>query len=318
MSIETVLGPVAPQALGHCQCHEHLLLAMGTSYSVNPALWFDEVDRSAREVARYGAAGGGAVVDAQPVGCGRMAAGLAEISRRTGVHIVASTGFHKLCFYPQDHWIRTMDQERLTRLFLKELQVGMYEDGDDGMPTKQTEHRAGIIKTALDRTPLEGRYGVLFQAAAQAALDSGRPMMVHIEAGSQPLALVRQLLSMGLPPHQLIFCHTDRACDKETRLALAKTGIWLEMDTIGRFRYHDDETERAILRELLDQGYEGQLLLSLDTTRQRLKTYTPDGVGLDYLFTTFLPSMESAGISEETIHQLTHSNPAAALHGGTL
>lgn len=317
MSIETVLGPIASQALGHCQCHEHLLLAMGTSYTVNPALWFDEVDRSAAEAARYGAAGGGAVVDAQPVGCGRMAEGLAEISRRTGVHIVGSTGFHKLCFYPGDHWVRTMDQERLTRLFLQELQVGMYADGDKGAPTKQTGHRAGVIKTALDRSPMEGRYGVLFQAAAQAALASGRPLMVHIEAGSQPLALVQQLRSMGLPPQQLIFCHTDRACDWETRLALAETGIWLEMDTIGRFRYHDNETERAILGELLDRGYGGQLLLSLDTTRQRLKTYTPDGVGLDYLLTTFLPSMVSAGVSEETIDQLTRSNPAAALSGGT-
>lgn len=315
MTIQTVTGPIAPQDLGHCQCHEHLLLAMGTSYTVNPALWFDDVDCSAAEAERYVAAGGGAVVDAQPVGCGRMAWGLAEISRRTGLQILSSTGFHKLCFYPREHWIRTLASDALTHLFLQELQVGMYDDGDDALPRKQTDIRAAVIKTALDRSPLDPRYGVLFQAAAQAALASGRPLMVHIESGSDPLALLEQLLAMGLPPRQLIFCHTDRACDDDTRLALAARGIFLDLDTIGRFRYHDDAREIELLRQLLDAGHENQLLLALDTTRARLRSYTPDGVGLDYLFTTFLPAMEAAGIPAKTIARLTRENPASAMAG---
>lgn len=315
MSIMTVTGPVEPGKLGYCQCHEHLLIAMGTSHEVHPALWMDDVVASTAEAERYQKIGGTALVDAQPVGCGRMASGLAEISRTVGVRIIASTGFHKLCFYPQNHWIHTVPARTIADLYVKELQEGMFGDGDTAFPGRQTAVKAGIIKTALDRGPLEGRYRELFRAAGEAAIETGRPLMVHIEAGSQPLALLRRLFDMGVSSEQIIFCHTDRACDGEMRRRLADEGIWLEMDTIGRFRYHDDDCELVILHQLMDAGHDGQLLLSLDTTRERLKTYTPGGVGLTYLLETFLPFMREKGVPAETITKLTVENPSIALSG---
>ena len=55
-----------------------------------------------------------------------------------------------------------------------------------------------------------------------------------------------------------------------------------------------------------------RLLLSLDTTRERLKSYGGQ-LGLDYLKTVFLPKLRAHGVSDEQITQITVHNPAAAL-----
>ena len=71
-----------------------------------------------------------------------------------------------------------------------------------------------------------------------------------------------------------------------------------------------------MFQTLLDQGYEDQLLFSLDTTRERLKAYNPDGVGLDYILKTFCPAMRNAGISEEQIEKISNKNCINVLTNG--
>ena len=117
-SIITVTGQIPPEELGFCQCHEHLLIAPGRSGEIDPALCFHDITRSAQEACRYRAAGGSSLVDAQPVGCGRMASGLLEISRQAGISLVASTGFHKMRFYPEEHWIFSASSSQLRDLFI--------------------------------------------------------------------------------------------------------------------------------------------------------------------------------------------------------
>ena len=244
-----------------------------------------------------------------------MEEGLLEISDRTGIHIISSTGFHKLMFYSDTHWIHKMPQDELYHFFREELEVGMYKEIDCGYPEKQTKIRAGIVKTALDREGLSPRYMNLFRAAAQAAIDSEVPLMVHIEPGSDPKKLLEFLLEMGVWRHRIIFCHMDREI-KETEyyLSVLKEGITLEFDTIGRFHYHDDASELALIKEILDRGYSGQLLLSLDTTRERLKSYTPNGVGLTYLLCNFLPKLKKMGASEEQLLNVTVQNVKNIFH----
>ena len=51
--IMTVTGPVSPEKLGFCQCHEHIALSKGQSYLVNPALCIDDMEKSLEELRRY-------------------------------------------------------------------------------------------------------------------------------------------------------------------------------------------------------------------------------------------------------------------------
>lgn len=304
--VETVLGQVEVSRLGICQCHEHLLIEMGESYRVNPALFMDEPSKSAEDLLEYKRAGGGTLIDAQPPGCGRMILGLRQIAERTGVKIIASTGFHKRIFYPQNHRIFGMTEEEIASFFLEELTCG----------AEKTESKAGIIKTALDENGLDETAVRLFSAAAEAAKKTGKAMMIHIDPGSDPVELLTRLKEMGVNAGKLIFCHLDRACrDISVHEALAGQGCYLEYDTIAREKYHDDQTEAELIRHMVEQGYESRLLLSLDTTRERLKSYTPSGPGLSYLLRSFCGLLKKKGIGEDRLKEILIENPARVLAG---
>lgn len=312
--IMTVTGAISPEELGFCQGHEHLALSKGKSFEINPALCIDDMEKSLDELKRYKLRGGNSIIEAQPCGCNRMAEELAELSAKSGVHIIASTGFHKLMFYPEDHWIHTASEEELEELFVRELTEGMYVGADTDYPVRQCGARAGIIKTAYDVEGLSPRYRRLFKAAAAASVRTGRVIMIHVESGTDPRLLYEYLTGLGVDPWKLMFCHMDRACkDLQMHKDILKNGSYLEFDTIGRFKYHSDEHEIAIFKELIEAGYVRQLLYSLDTTRERLKAYHEAAVGLDYILTTFNQALRSSGISEDMIRLFSVVNPAHIL-----
>ena len=308
-NVMTVQGPVAPESLGFCQSHEHLMLTKGVSWEKNPVLLIDDVEKSTQEASRLINAGGGTIVDAQPGGCNRAEGALLAISRKTGLHIVASTGFHKLCFYPSGHWLYTKTEEEIFSVFYHELTEGMYTNIDDRFHPDTISAKAGIVKMALDCEGLTPVYRKLFSAGAAASVKACVPVMVHIEQDADPLSLFHFLKAQGVMPQHMIFCHLDRAIqDLSIHKELLKEGVVLEYDTIGRFKYHSDMREIEIFLSMLEDGYESQLLFSLDTTRARLKSYDKNGVGLDYLLTTFVPLMKKNGITIEQIRKISHDN----------
>jgi len=336
----TVTGPVPADELGWCQSHEHILIRKGQPFAVDSALLMDEPDRSLAELCRYRDAvhrkAGSAdtpvrpeilfcsVVDAQPGGCGRMASELRELSRRSGVRIIASTGFHKLCYYPEDHWIRRASADELAGWFIEELAAGMYEDDAAGrpddlreaetvLPGYRTDIRAGQIKTAWDTGGYTGQYAVLFEAAALAHAATGVPVMIHVEQGTDPRPLMHFLRLRGVAAEKMIFCHMDRACpDLRMHMDIAAEGAYLEYDTIGRFKYHSDEEEIRIFKELIAAGCLDRLLFSLDTTRKRMGSYDGTEITLSYIAEVFLDKMEQAGIGRDAIRKIAYDNPAGA------
>jgi phosphotriesterase-related protein len=313
--ITTVTGDIALGDLGFCQSHEHLWTA-GYPGAVNPDLRIDDGEKSRAELECYRLAGGAALVDAQPPGCGRNALMLGTLSEQSAVRIIASTGFHKMIYYPEGHRIYRAGADTLTRLFLEELSEGMYTGEDTTLPDPasgvRTSRRAGQIKAALDAGAFGPQYEKCFTAAAEAARASGAPLMVHIEKGSDPLALADFLARRGLAPERLIFCHLDRAvADLAVHRELCRRGIYLEYDTIGRPKYHDDEYEAGIILDMVRDGYAGQLLMSLDSTRARLSSYG-GRPGLDHILVRFIPLLRRRGVPEDRIQAFFRDNPARA------
>ena len=310
--ITSVLGDIAPGSLGFCQSHEHIYIGSCPAQAGKP---IDDTAKSAEELKSYRRGGGGAIVDAQPVGTGRDAEVLARLSRESGVHVIASTGFHKLSYYPEDHWVFSTGEDKLSALFVDELVHGMYLDGDTGFPAVQGEYRAGQIKTALDKAGLAGPYDKLFHAAVTAAKATGRPIMTHVEHGSNPVALADFLLAEGVPAAKTIFCHMDRAIpDIGVHLELCRRGIYLEYDTICRPKYHDDNRELEIIATMLDAGHGERLLLGLDTTRERLACYGGHP-GLAYILGEFVPLMLGSGVSDADVRRMFVENPARVFCG---
>lgn len=309
ISVMTLTGAISPYELGHCQCHEHIMLKKGISYLINPALCMDDFEKSRLELLSYAAAGGQSIIDAQPGGCCRMESALQQLSVNTKVHIIASTGFHKLCFYPPEHWIHTISQESMYEFIVHELTRGMFFDIDNSPPTYWKPFRAGIIKCAYDKDSLTPTYMRLWKAAVAAAQKTNVPLMVHMEQNISPEKLLNFLQYEGMNMKRLVLCHLDRSIlPLNMYLSILKRGVFLEFDTIGRFKYHDDQAEIHCIRSIIDAGYGNQLLLSLDTTRERMKAYYSKGIGLDYILSCFIPQLKSSGFSEQEIYQLTVTN----------
>lgn len=311
--VQTVLGLLPADRLGHCQCHEHLFISRGKSADIHSALWIDDPEKTIAELLAYKAQGGNSVVDAQPLGCGRMADQLVQASKQTGVHIIASTGFHKLVYYVDEHWIHSLDEDELTALFVDEYANGMYIDADRDTPRVQIEAKPGIIKTAVDENGIDDQYRKLFEAAAHASLLTGMPIQCHIEKGADPLKVFRFFHDFGIPADAIILCHLDRTHhDVGLHTELAQTGVYLEYDTIGRYKYHNDEVEAQLIKAMVDRGFSRSLLISLDTTRERLNSYGGK-IGLTYILQTFIPLLVRIGIERNQIEEMTVHNAKRAL-----
>ncbi|WP_104372560.1 phosphotriesterase family protein [Desulfocucumis palustris] len=311
--ISTVLGLVPTEKLGYCQCHEHLFIAAGHSEKINPALRLDDYDLTVNELLLYKKHGGVSLVDAQPLACGRMAGRLVEASQATGVNIIASTGFHKLVFYPDSHWIHHVPGDTFAGLLIEEIKTGMYIDGDNELPGQKIPAKAGIIKTALDSEKLTEAYKGLLTAAARASRATGAPVMCHTELGRGALEVIRLLRDHGVPSDSIIICHLDRRADNfDYHRRVAETGVFVEYDTIGRFKYHSDEEEAGLILRMIENGFEDRILLGLDVTRERMKSYGGD-IGLDYILRTFIKQLYKRGIPSRHIEKMTKTNPAMAL-----
>jgi phosphotriesterase-related protein len=312
VAVQTVLGTIHPGSLGFCHSHEHLYIAQGRSSEINPALCIDDHAKTLAELQDFREIGGESVVDAQPAGCGRDAEELGRLSAESGVNIVAATGFHKLQFYADGHWIFSYSADELTRVFLSELRQGMYVQCDYAEPKRQCGSRAGFIKVALDRAGVGNAYRKCFSAAIEAAKETGAAVMVHTDRGSSPLAMAEFFHKNSVNMGKLVFCHMDRTeQDIRVHKEICEYGSYIEYDTISRTKYHSDSREIEIVSEMAGAGYEKQILLGLDTTRERLARYG-GSPGLKYLKDVFVGQMLASGLRPDAIRRFFHDNPANA------
>ena len=303
-----VCGTIGADELGHCQIHEHVFVRPTPMAERNPALCIDRYDLSLRELKHYRAAGGRSLADAQPVAAGRDAEALRRLSAESGVNIVASTGFHLLGFYEENSWVHALDEKELYRLYRSELAEGMlpWQPDASRKPEARTEVCAGMVKAAIPAEGPVGRYGVLLRAAARAAAEAKTPLMLHTEYGEHALDALRLCFDMGMRPEKLVVCHVDRqAVDFAPHERIARTGVYLDYDTVGRFKYHSDEAEVALLTHM--EPYANRVLLALDTTAKRLGAYGGE-IDLAYLLRVFAPTLREAGFSEARISSFTNGN----------
>jgi|LSQX01.2.fsa_nt_gb predicted metal-dependent phosphotriesterase family hydrolase len=308
--IRTVCGDVPADSVGHCQCHEHLFISKGRSFEHNSALWMDDVARSTLELVDYYKAGGRLVVDAQPVFFGRMAEALIKASVMSNVHIVASTGFHKMIFCENESFFLSNEVEALSSFFVNEVTTGMHSSNGDRLTGC-----AGIMKVALEKGGIKSTSlrEKLFRASAVAAKNTGVPILIHMESEVDAFEVIRLYEEYDIDSSKLIFCHMDRTHqDAGYHHEVLSMGAYLNYDSIHRYKYISDEQERKLILSVLGNGYGKQLLLSLDTTRARLLSYGGE-VGLAYLLTNYLPELKAIGIEDTVISDLTIYNARRAL-----
>lgn len=311
--VRTVLGDVPPDALGRVSVHEHVVLVGSLATIREPQFRLDDLDRVAADVAAFRDTGGGTAVDTMPLAGGRSASGLVEVSRRTGVHLVACTGFHLPVYYAEDHWLYHYPVERLAELLVEEVVAGMDELCFNGPDRRRSEARAGVIKCAggFHHIPPAARRG--FEAAALAHARTNAPVLVHVDQGTAAHAVLDLLASLGVRPQRVLLSHLDRNPDVTLHCELVERGAMLSYDWLARTRQRSDAVVAELVRALVERGHAGALGLGMDLVRNVYWPAYGGGPGLAYLFGEFVPRLARAGVPEDALQRICVENPARFL-----
>lgn len=303
--IRTVAGDIPATQLGHTQCHEHIWLRKGPGYEMNPALCMDDYSRSLQELKDYRLAGGATIVDAQPGGYGRDAAKLLQLRNASGVNIITVTGFHKRCFL-EESALPQLSETALVDRFSREI--------TDGMP-ECPETKAGMVKAAWDDGGLEDYVNQkLFSAVAATAAQTAAPVLIHTEKDTKVFQMLKLFESYGVVPSRILICHLDRTIpDPGLHKEVMSAGCYLCYDSVNRLKYVSHAQELALIGRMCEASFDDHIVLSLDTTAARLRSYGAKDMGLDYLLKDYKNMMLCAGIPEKSIQKMYKTNAAQIL-----
>ncbi len=300
MFIQTVLGPIPVSELGLTLPHEHILCdfigAEKTGkHRYNPDEVVEVMQPYLQQIRELGVK---SFFDCTPMFIGRDVEVLARLSKATGLHIVTNTGLYKEPFLPSYAFEASADA--LAEIWIKE-----FKEGIDG-----TEVKPGFIKIAVNPGSLIPVQQKIVRAAARTHHATGLTIASHTAHGPAAIQTIDLLEAEKVSPKDFIVVHTDSEANHEYHLQIAKRGAWVEYDAIGR---KPPEGHLAWIASLLDAGYENQLLLSMDAGWYSVgEERGGDVMDYTYLVKEFIPRLREAGMTEETIHKLTVTNPARA------
>ena len=244
------------------------------------------------------------VVDCTLPEIGRDLDKLRELSRRSGVRIIAGTGFYTADAHPP--FVNEAPWEQLRDQMLAEL-----------------NDFAGVIgEIGTSREIFPGELKVL-RAAAAAQRESGAPMQIHTFPWSRSTGYeaARLLLRDGVAPEKIVICHTDMLPDLQYMKSILELGVYLQFDDFGKefpmrkaggfaaARFATDEERCDALCRLIDAGFLNRILITNDIC---LKCMLPPwgGRGYTHVFDAVAEKLRRRGVTSEQWLRLAGENPA--------
>jgi len=338
--VQTVLGAIAPDAMGITLPHEHLLIDFKVMFA-EPApagdkgraaepvslanlgwvrqnfnanldnLRLTDEQVAIDEIRLFQHAGGATVVDPTPVTLARDPLALARIARATGLHVVMGSGYYVAASHPPDMDGKSVDD--LAREMIADVTVGAADTGV----------RAGLLGEIGTTYPLTENERKVLRAAVIAQRETGAPLMVHPgRHPGMPMELAEFVRREGGDVARTIMCHIDRTiADVRAVIELARTGIWLEYDLFGLensyypynpgFDMPNDGGRMAHVLALIEAGYGDRLLLSHDIAyKTSLVKY--GGYGYHHLLVNVVPRLRRKGVDDAGLRRLLVDNPRRA------
>jgi phosphotriesterase-related protein len=313
-AVETVLGPIDASRLGFTLPHEHI--ADGPYYLNKwPKAWGGRAEFVARAVEKLKLVQGtgvSTIVDLTTYDVWRDIRFLAEVSRKSGLHMIACTGqrfFPPITHVPMP--ARTI--EGLTEFFKKEIEQGI----------EGTGIKAGVIKIGIITNNVSALEEIGLRAAVRTSKATGVPIRIHTDAAhraGESIAVI--LANEGMNPTRVSFDHSDDSGNMDYFLGLVRRGYSLGMDHVHRGISADFkpsfERRAECIKLLVDADFTGKIFLSTDsefggsllpeeTKEWREKIDPPDGM----LFVTrkMIPYLTQLGVSRREIHAITVDNP---------
>lgn len=249
----------------------------------------DNLDFMVEELVRAKRDGVVCIVDGSQVD--RDVAFLTEMSRRSGVAIVASGGYYVEEMQPPE--LRAMSEEQIAGLLVEDA-------------TTHALGAYGEIGTSEEITPQEAR---VLRAVGIAHRATDLPVFTHTANGAGAEEQLDILESAGVQPSRVAIGHLGSVAspDVSVHRALCARGAYVGFDRQGGRR---DEMNVAMILELIDAGYADNVLISADFGVNVWPSWQQNGgPGVSRALTVFVPLLRAAGVSEETLIGVLEGNP---------
>jgi phosphotriesterase-related protein len=255
--VQTVTGLARPEDLGRTLIHEHVLVGFpGWDLDANapPFRRAEVMARAIDQMQELCDLGVGTFVDPCPMDLGRDVEFLAELSQRSGMRIVCTTGAY---FEAEgiSYTFRHLPVEEITAIYVKEITEGV---GKTGI-------KAGAVKIATGSGQVSAYERKLVTAGARAARATGVPLISHTQDASCGHDQIDIVTGEGVAPGRLVVGHSDGIDDHEYHRSLAERGAFVGFDRFGIAIIVPDAVRVENVLRLAKAGHTERILLSHDS-----------------------------------------------------
>lgn len=292
----TVLKP------GITYAHEHIPIDRSEVIEDEDAL-LDSQQLVIHELKELYSKGVRNIVEATCRGIGRNVAYAQKVAAETGINIVQATGWYQSAFLPIEVYQLSVTQ--LAEMMIKDITIGI----------KNTDIKAGVIgEIATTKNRWTEQEEKVFNAAVIASKETHTPIMTHTSKGTLGHEQVEFFQKKHANLSKIIIGHVDLTGNPNYVLEMLKTGINVEIDTIGKNNYMSDAKRVDIIKAAQDAGFTDQIVMSMDITRKsHLKAN--GGIGYAYLLDSFIPELKAGGVTEGFINKMLVENPQRIFGG---
>ena len=328
--IMTVMGEKSEKELGLISAHEHIFIDMrklvdtptdatdlffsditaenrgevfSDPYAIRDNALLDNFDDALKEVCDFKKAGGSTIVDCTLDEIGRKPRLLKEISQKSGVNIIVGCGH----YYDKAHtdYVKNATVEELAQEMIKDIEVGI---GD-------TDIRAGVIGEIGTSALITDNEKKVLKAAGIAAAKTKKGVHIHTDLYTENgFEVIDILENEGVKPEKICINHIDVWLRPNYIKELLKKGVYIEFDNFGKEFYVSEKRRFAydlerikVLKELIDEGYKKQILISNDICLKTMwKRY--GGTGYSHILKTVRYMAEENGIDKATYLSILSDN----------
>ena len=313
MKIPTVTGPMDSGELGYTLIHEHAVTCCDWSMRMCLRGQFCQEDRllemAVTQLKKAKAAGVDTIVDGTPINLGRDIRLIRRASELSGVRIVVSSGF----YHQEDPWLAWKPRD----------EIYGYLDYECGHGLEETDILPGIMKCAVDHLGLTDYIVKMLGITADVAREHHLPIFCHtIPELRHGGAMLDVMADHGVPLSSVIAGHSGDVDEMDYLESLLERGCYLGMDRFGTVTATPGTAlERRVdtILRLCGDGWADRLLVSHDYAPYTgflpdWKTSSTDEalekpVNFTYFEKFAAPLLLERGLSEKTLHKLTHENP---------
>ncbi len=314
VKVNTVCGPIQSDELGITLVHEHCTAAIPgweTDITFHPFDRERAVSAGLKMAENVKAHGVQTIIDPAPMDFGRMPEIYKEISEKSELNIICSTGYYNEANGSSGYWtMRAFITDiipELTEIFIQEVEKGI----------GNTEIRAGVIKVASGNGKISDYEQKMFRAAAAAQKETGVPVVTHTERGTMGPEQAELLISEGVPPGKIMIGHTSDNIDIHYHLSILKNNVFDSFDRmgLGAPMAPPDEEKYPVILELIEKGHIEKLMLSHDSVafwlgRPSVELFPMlDNSYPTYIFEKVIPALKELGVTDDQVLTMLKENP---------